>query len=269
MQRLLGWGGGRLYVVDHALRAVRQLVARRSPLILRGDGDLVPLAQMLHRLAFGDTVRFVVCDPRRANSPASVRMPANYRSAVEAFARAAGGSICLRRRRPPADLNELMRLLSGPESAVRLIVCMSASRGEAFMKSDAIELPPLEIRESEVPQIIDEYVAEAICSLSVPQRSFTNADRQWVIRHSAQTIPEIAKGTLRVVALNTSPTYPHAARRLGMATVSLDRWVSRRGPLPNPLASLPVRVVAAAPRLPTGPVERLTVPILGEKGTHE
>lgn len=252
LQRLLGWGDDRLHVVDHALRAMRQLVAHRPPLILRGDGDLVPIAETLHRLAFGDAAPFVVCDPRRENTPASVRAPANYGRGGEAFVSAIGGSVCLRRRRLPPDLDELMRLLSAPDSEVRLFVCMSPSRSETFANSTTIELPPLQIREVEIPRIIGEYVTEAIDGLGAHAGCFTDQDHQWVTRHSAGSIPEIAKGTLRVVALNMSATFGDAARRLGMAPVSLVRWIHRRGPLPNRQASLPSRVMRAAPRSTVG-----------------
>jgi hypothetical protein len=67
-RRLLGWGGDRMRAVDHALRAVRLAMARRSPLVLCGEGDLIPIARTLHRFAMGDRAPFVVCDRRRRNT---------------------------------------------------------------------------------------------------------------------------------------------------------------------------------------------------------
>jgi hypothetical protein len=46
----------------------------------------------------------------------------------------------------------------------------------------------------------------------------------WVRR----SIPEIEKATLRVVAIRISRTMAEAADRLGMAAVSLARWLARR-----------------------------------------
>jgi FHA domain-containing protein len=248
LQRLLGWGDDRLYIVDQALRAMRQLVAQRAPLILRGDGDLVPIAETLHRLAFGDSAPFVVCDPRRENTPASVRSAANCGHCREAFMSAIGGSICIRRRRLPPGLGELMQRLYLPDSEVRLFVCDGPSYGETFGGSITIELPPLQMREIEVPRIIDEYATDAIRALLANVGYFTDVDHQWVRRHSAMSIPDIAKGTLRVVALNKSATLGDAARRLCMAPVSLVRWIERRGPLPHRQVSLPSRAARAAPR---------------------
>ncbi|TMQ10875.1 MAG: hypothetical protein E6J91_24855 [Deltaproteobacteria bacterium] len=218
-------------VVDHALRAVRQLVAQRSPLILHGEGDLISIAAALHRLALGEAAPFVVCDPRRGNTPASVRSAASFAHGIEAFVAAIGGSVCIRRKCVPPDLGELMQRLLAPESEVRLFVCASPSRTPAitFTSSMTVELPPLPLRENEIPRIIEDYAAD-----------------------SARTLPEIAKGTLRVVALNTSPSFTDAAKCLGMAQVSLVRWVGRRAPLPHAPASLPRSFVPAAPRSSAG-----------------
>jgi len=46
------------------------------------------------------------------------------------------------------------------------------------------------------------------------------------------TLDEFEKATLRLVALKMSRTLPRAAELLGMATVSLDKWIRRRKPLP-------------------------------------
>jgi len=80
--RLLGWSntGG----VAHALRSIELAREHRAQLVLCGPGDLVPLAYGLHRRAFGGDTPFIVCDPRRGNTPASVRSPANIVDAAEA-----------------------------------------------------------------------------------------------------------------------------------------------------------------------------------------
>jgi len=44
-----------------------------------------------------------LADPRRGDSPATVRAPANYRSGVAAFEAATDGTLCVRSRRPPRD----------------------------------------------------------------------------------------------------------------------------------------------------------------------
>jgi len=74
--RLLGWTN--TDAIDHALRAIDLAREHRAQLVLCGHGDLVPLAHGLHRRALGAETPFIVCDPRRGNTPASVRSPANY-----------------------------------------------------------------------------------------------------------------------------------------------------------------------------------------------
>src|ERR1044071_6847029 len=99
--RLLGWAN--TSAIDHALRSIELAREHRAQLVLCGQGDLVPLAYGLHRHALGADAPFIVCDPRRGNTRATVRLPANYADAATAFAAASGGSLCVRRRRPPHD----------------------------------------------------------------------------------------------------------------------------------------------------------------------
>jgi hypothetical protein len=115
----------------------------------------------------------------------------------------------------------------------------------------AIHLPPLQIREAEIPRIIDEYAADAIATLRAPQARFSDDDRRWVMRYSSRTIPEIEKGTLRLVALKISQGPHHAAMRLGMAPVSLARWLGRRGSLTSSSRRAP-RPQLAEPTAPPG-----------------
>ena len=103
--RLLGWTN--TSAIDHAMRSVDLAREHRAQLVLCGPGDLVPLAYGLHRRALGADSPFIVCDPRRGNTPASVRSPANYADAATAFEAASGGSLCVRRRRPPHDFPSL------------------------------------------------------------------------------------------------------------------------------------------------------------------
>jgi hypothetical protein len=49
----------------------------------------------------------------------------------------------------------------------------------------------------------------------------------WVLEHAAVSLPEIEKATLRRVALRSSANVSRAATRLGMAPVSLSRWLAR------------------------------------------
>jgi hypothetical protein len=227
--RLLGWGADRIAAVDHALRAIRLAAARRSALVLRGDGDLVPIALALHRHAIGVEAPFIVCDRRRANTRASVRAPANHDTGIVAVEAAAGGSLCLRSSRPPRDVRALLRRLHEWENPVQLIVCLERDSRDALLTGPMpIELPPLRFRAAELPRIVDEYAKDAIAALDAAKACFTEEDRAWVMASASTSLSEIEKATMRIVAVKLSTTMHQAAERLGMAPVSLSRWFDRR-----------------------------------------
>jgi len=225
--RLLGWTN--TSAIDHALHSLDLAREHRARLVLCGPGDLVPLAYGLHRRALGADTPFIVCDPRRGNTPASVRSPANYADAATAFEAASGGSLCVRRRRPPHDFPSLVAKLR--DSCKVQYICLEEDSLRWLVRPGPIEVPPLTGRASELPRIVDEYVLDAIVELAPPPRSLVLAerDRQWLIEHAAaMSLSEIEKATLRLVALRSSVNMSHAAGRLGMAPVSLARWAERR-----------------------------------------
>jgi len=104
-----------------------------------------------------------------------------------------------------------------------------------------IFVPPLRCRVSELPRIVEAYAVDAvetIAALVAPVRAqdscfFTGDDLQWVVECMATSLPEIEKATLRIVALRMSANLSVAAERLGIAPVSLARWLDRR---PRPWA---------------------------------
>lgn len=230
--RVLGWAASRMPAVDHALRAIRFAAASRSTLVLQGEEDLVPLAYALHRRVLGADAPFVVCDSRRGDLAASVRSAANRRSGVAAFELAAGGSLCVTNWRLPRDLPELLKLLYEPDHRVQLIVCTRRHRRDEFLTGVMpIEVPPLVVRETELSRIVDAYAGDAIAALNAPTSSFSEEDHHWVMQ-DARSLSEIEKATLRLVAFNITGNLQQAARVLGMADVSLARWLKRRTPLP-------------------------------------
>jgi DNA-binding NtrC family response regulator len=92
-----------------------------------------------------------------------------------------------------------------------------------------LQIPPLSNRARDLPRIVEEYARDAINELSANDTAFTRAARDWVIAHSASTLPEIAKGTRRLVALGQGGSINRAAMRLGMSHVALSQWLWRRG----------------------------------------
>jgi hypothetical protein len=233
--RLLGWSDDRAESVDQALRAIRLADSGRSALVLRGRGDLVLVAHTIHRRTVGDRAAFVVSDPRRRNMPPTVRSPANVALGVEAFRQACHGTLCVRASRVPPDFDDVLRLFRDPHSTVHLTVCAAtaASGRDAFALAPArIEIPPLETRRGELFHIAREYLEEAVAALRAPATCVDSDTIQWILDRSAisgdVTIPDIEKAAVRCVALRLTGDLTKAAALLGMARVSLQRWLTRR-----------------------------------------
>jgi hypothetical protein len=220
-------GPERQVVVDHALRSIRMSVTHRAPFVLRGEGDTVPIAHALHRRVLGADRPFVVCDPRRRNRAASVRSARSCGTVAAALNAAVGGSVCVRAKRLPRDFPVLLAKVSEPGASIQLIVCENRT-DTAFPLSTPIEVPSLATRAQDLPRIIAEYAQEAIDALGAPTGSFEPDDHRWVLEYAATSFDEIEKATLRCVALMSSANLSQAATRLGMAPVSLLRWLGRR-----------------------------------------
>jgi pSer/pThr/pTyr-binding forkhead associated (FHA) protein len=228
LARLLGWRSERVSSVDYALRSVRLAAARRLALVLSGDGDLVPIAHAIHRRSRGVHRPFVVCDPRRRSGEATVRSPESYTTGAQALVASRGGTLCMRTRRLPPDFRQTLDVLLAPSSQAQLVVCAETPKECELYRVSPIAIPSLARRAGEIDRIIDEYAEDAINELDTPDARFLSVDRAWVREHASSSLPEIEKATLRMVALRASPTLGDAAKRLGMAPVSLSRWIGRR-----------------------------------------
>jgi hypothetical protein len=228
--RILGWTADREVVVEHAIRSIELAADHSAALVLLGETDLVPIAHALHSRIFGADKPFTVADPHRRNTRASVRSPSNQGSGVTAFRAARGGSLCVRAQRLPGDFSSMVTLVRDPGASVQLIVCADARFDtHPFLTLPVpIRVPSLRARTSELSRIVDEYAADAIAALGAGEGCFTEADRQWTLENAPRTLGEIEKATLRLVALRMSSNRTHAAERLGMAPVSLARWLGRR-----------------------------------------
>ena len=190
---------------------------------------MVPIAEALHRCTLGPDKPFILCDPRRLTSTATVRSPASRTSGVAAFEAAIGGSLCMRMRRFPDDFQALVaRLRSADDVLCVLCTGQLADAYRRFILPAPLAVPPLAERSADLDRIIAENAADAIAELAAPAASFTADDHAWVRDHAAGSLAEIETATLRVVATHTSRNLSHAAARLGMAPVSLSRWLGRR-----------------------------------------
>jgi hypothetical protein len=224
--RLIGWSEGARKDVDLALRAIRTAASRRDSLLLCGDGDLVTIAQQLHRHALGDDKPFVVCDPRRRRADSNARAAANYDTGLVALEAAVGGTLCVWHDRQPDDFAAVVSAIREPSSRVQLVVCTHAlERGEPLISTPVV-LPSLRERETEVDRIIDAYGAEAAAALG---GRFTDSDRVWIRREEATTLADVERAARRLVAIRSSGgSITRAAKILSMSHSALSEWVARR-----------------------------------------
>jgi len=233
--RILGWSPSRADAVEHAIRSINLAVERSAALVLLGDTDLVPIAHALHRRTLGTDAPFVVCDVRRTDIEATVRSPANYTNGVAGFKAATGGTLCLRYPQVPDEFRSMIPLARSLSTSVQLMLCGDArfDTHPLLVQPVPIRVPSLVTRTEEIPRIVDEYGHDAIAELRANDPRpravrFTADDRAWVLDHSPLTLPEIEKTALRLVAIKMSENLHRAADRLGMAPVSLLRWIGRR-----------------------------------------
>ncbi len=253
LARLLGWGWGdeREAAVEKALQDVRNARAQHEPLWLHseGEGDLSAIAQELHRAIFSAGAPFVMCDARRQPGAADARSPANEDELTKAIAAAKGGTLCVRQSRLPGGLAPFVQRLraqpleAAPDVQV-MILCEETALDVAHVAQGTITIPPLCTRSREqIANVVREYLLEAKAELGSSEPLFPS-DLEWLMKHSARTFAEVKKGTLRITALRMADTMVEAASLLGMAPVSLRRWLGRRqlpqiacqrddAPLPN------------------------------------
>lgn len=230
LSRILGWGEERRNQVDRALRSLREMATRRSPLVLLGEGDLVSVARSLHRRVLGPERPFIVSDPRRISARGSARSPENQADVRAALQAAAGGTLCVWASRLPTDFDEVRAQLELPGSHVRVMMCAYTSDElqERVPLGAAITLTPLSQRTGELDRIIDEYAADAVAELGAKPSSFAAEDRAWTRPRRAKTLEEIETTVTRLVAIREWGGVTRAAPHLGITHVALLRWFDRR-----------------------------------------
>jgi hypothetical protein len=158
-----------------------------------------------------------------------VRSAPNRRCGIDALVAAIGGSVCLRARRLPADFDEMADALRGPGPTAQVFVCLS---GDDRMRvrdllSPPVEIPTLAGRAGDLDRLIGESLADATRALGVGRMRFSGHASDSVLR-GGTSLAELERGVLRLVAIRSAPNLSQAAWRLGVALVSLSRWVDRR-----------------------------------------
>jgi hypothetical protein len=221
IERLIGWADEQREEVDRTLFSVRTAATHREPLLICGDGDLVPIARLLHEHALGHRP-FVVARPLTRHA-----------RGLDALAEADGGTLCVWRRQQPDDFDEVVAALSGPLARALLMVCAHAlpkgndiaSRIVTVVRS--IVIPPLADRRRELHRIIDAYAADAIAAFGGGW--LAPADWEWIENHACGSLHHIGMATRRIVALHASDeSVTRAAKLLAVSHGSLSDWLARR-----------------------------------------
>ena len=235
--RIIGWKTEQTAAVDLGLRSLRLWAAHRATLVICGADDLVMIARSLHRRALGLDRPFILCDPRRKQSPENVRNAENYDEGLRALAPATRGTLCVWAERPPHDFDAVKRALQDPDNRVHLTLCARDAAEASAFDSAPITIPILAQRAAELPRVVEEYADDAVAELGFTLSLFTREDRDWVLANESASLPEIEKATARLLAIrHDDGNLNRAAARLGMARMSLYKWIGRR--------KLPIRVVA-------------------------
>jgi hypothetical protein len=223
LARMLGWGPASAEALDLALRAIRFAAQRRMTLVLCG-ADLIPLAEELHRLTLTPARPFVHVNPRRSTSESAWNRTRCAPSGIAALAAAAGGTVCLSTRYPPADLRSLMRGFRRPECQTQLIVCSDQATDAELFNAAPIVIPPLSARKEELDRIIDEYAVDAAGPLGLGDHWLSSAERTW-IRGNLPTLAEIQKATIRLAAIRRAGSMSRGAADLGISHVAMLKWL--------------------------------------------
>jgi hypothetical protein len=220
LDRWIGWAPERYADVDTALRAVRYMATMRSALVLRGEGDLVPLAARLHRQAMAKQRPFILAEKDG--------------DGLAARHAATEGTLCVDALKLPRDWPELVKELRA-RGMLRARVIMCAPLGP-HSDADAaiaqlpvattIELPALASRASELARLVQEHASDAAADLGVSVK-FREADWERLLARKWHGLAAIAHDARRLVVLREWGIVEGAAR-LGISHAALSRWAQRR-----------------------------------------
>lgn len=220
LDRWIGWAPARHADVDDALRALRVTAAVRSSLVLRGDGDLAPIAARLHRETVGDRRPFILAGAER--------------DGVAKFYAAANGTLCFQAGRLPLDWPDVVEAVRAQRLDVQTIFLANlgpdpdADAAIAQLRSTStIELPRLAQRRDEIQRIIEEYALDAANDLGAAVGTFRPADWDRLLSRRWKDFSTLAKDVRRLVALR-SWHLVEAAARLGITHGALSKWATRR-----------------------------------------
>jgi hypothetical protein len=229
LARMIGWSAAHAESVDRALRMLRLAATGRAIFALCGAPSLVPLAEELHRLALTEQRPFVLCDPRRRTaSEDTERFTRCVADGLTALAQARDGTVCIDDQRRPGDLDEMLDELHRPGRTAQLMVLAKNARHAGVYTPAPVVIPPLRSRRDELERLILEYEVEAVRRLGIDALELTPSQRSWIRARSSETLPEIQKAALRLIAIRHAGSILGAAALLGMSHRGLGTWLERR-----------------------------------------
>ncbi len=219
LARLIGWSDDHRREVDRALRGLRDAALLRASLVLCGEGDLVPIAQRLHRETLGAQRPFVAC--RRRDR------------AMDQLRRARDGTLCVSATEPPRDLPDAIAALLSAAPPARLVLCAADLRdaspiGVLLGPTIWLQLPSLLGRRAELPRILAEAAADTAAELGEPSPPLREGDLERLAAEPFEGLADVHEAARLLAALRSLGSSAGAAR-LGMSRRVLARWARRRG----------------------------------------
>lgn len=218
LARWIGYGDERRADLDRALRASRETFSERVPLVLAGDGDLVPIAERLHRQALGQR-------------PFVVWSRGDAASAVD---RAAKGTLCI----ATTKLRDLALAIAAVplQMAPRVIVCASSFERVAplvarFPRTARIDLGDVCARPHELLRVLNDYAQDLARDLEVAMQAsalLDDADLPTLARARFSSYAEIDEDVRRLIVLRALGVRG-GQKFLGVAHPTLSKWAARRG----------------------------------------
>ena len=129
---------------------------------------------------------------------------------------------------PPAT-TELVELTTDPHAAPQRFLCAKRPSKREDEGATPIVVPKLARRTSDdIHRIVLEYAQDAIRELGADPTTFTERERESVVKYDATSFADIEIATLRIVMRNATGSVHLAAARLGVTHVSLGEWFKRR-----------------------------------------
>lgn len=200
LRRLLGWGWGdrREFAVERAIHVLRDAQRYHLPVVLRGEGGLLPIAEELHRRTLPSSAPFVERRMEHLHSEAL----------VAAITQARGGTLCLEvHETAPAWVELVERARHLASGRVQLVVCRSLSAPALPYRSTQLNIPPLHTRTTdERTWLVRECFIEAALELASAcgkEESWphpgTPEEVSWVLAHGSSNVAEILRTTRQIV----------------------------------------------------------------------